>query len=112
ATRVAARPELARRAPLVERSLEAEVYEALVLGVTDYVRKNGFATVVRGLSGGVDSALCATVAVDALGPKHVVGVAMDSEFTSGASKEDAEALARALGMRFYSIPIGAVFDAL
>ena len=111
ATRIAAQPELARRAPLAERSLEAEVYEALTLGVRDYVRKNGFETVVLGLSGGVDSALCATVAADALGAQHVVGVAMDSEFTSGASKEDAEALARALGMRFYSIPIRDVFDA-
>jgi len=67
--------------------------------------------VVLGLSGGIDSALCCCIAVDALGPTHVVGVFMPSPFTSGASREDAEALARALGIRFYSIPIVEVFDA-
>jgi NAD+ synthase (glutamine-hydrolysing) len=67
--------------------------------------------VVLGLSGGVDSALCACIAADAIGPKHVVGVSMPSPFTSGASKEDAESLARALGLRFYSIPIQESFQA-
>jgi NAD+ synthase (glutamine-hydrolysing) len=111
ATGVATRPEIAKRAPAAERTLAAEVYDALVLGTRDYVAKNGFDSIVLGVSGGVDSALCAAIAADALGPKNVVGVMMASEFTSGASKEDAEALARALGIRFYSIPIRDVYEA-
>jgi NAD+ synthase (glutamine-hydrolysing) len=109
-TAVAAKPALAARAPAAERSLVAEVYDALVLGTHDYVRKNGFDTVVLGLSGGIDSALTACIAVDALGPSHVVGVSMPSQFTSPASRADAEALARALGIRFYSIPIQEVYE--
>jgi len=105
ATAVQARPALARRAAVIQPDLITEVYTALVLGTRDYVHKNGFDTVVLGLSGGVDSALTACVAVDAIGTKHVVAVSMPSQFTSGASKEDAEALARALGIRFYAIPI-------
>jgi NAD+ synthase (glutamine-hydrolysing) len=88
-----------------------EVYTALVLGTRDYVHKNGFDTVVLGLSGGVDSAITACIAVDAIGAKHVVAVSMPSQYTSGASKEDAEALARSLGIRFYAIPIQAAFEA-
>ncbi|MBI1799515.1 MAG: NAD+ synthase [Candidatus Eisenbacteria bacterium] len=105
------RPALERRPVAIKRELVPEIYDALVLGTRDYVRKNRFATVVLGLSGGVDSALCACVAADALGHQNVVGVAMPSRFTSGASREDAEALARALQIRFYSIPIHDVFDA-
>jgi NAD+ synthase (glutamine-hydrolysing) len=82
-----------------------------VLGTRDYVLKNGFESVVFGLSGGVDSALCACIAADAIGPRHVAAVAMPSQYTSAASKEDAEALARALGIRFYTIPIQDAFDA-
>ncbi|HYM80209.1 MAG TPA: NAD+ synthase [Candidatus Limnocylindria bacterium] len=110
ATAVSTKPALDRRIA-IRRELVAEVYDALVLGTRDYVRKNGFSSVVLGLSGGVDSALCACLAADALGPAHVVGVSMPSEFTSGASKEDAESLARALGFRFYAIPIQDVFEA-
>ena len=65
-----------------------EVYQALVLGVRDYVQKNGFRRVVVGLSGGVDSALTAVIAVDALGPENVLGVFMPSPYTSEASRED------------------------
>jgi NAD+ synthase (glutamine-hydrolysing) len=101
---------LARRAPARELELVEEVYEALVTGTRDYVQKNGFDSVVLGLSGGVDSALTAAIAADALGAGKVAGVAMPSRFTSGASKEDAESLARALGLRFYSIPIEQVFE--
>jgi NAD+ synthase (glutamine-hydrolysing) len=108
---VETRPALAQRPALETRGLTAEVYDALVLGTRDYVRKNGFETVVLGLSGGVDSALCACVATDALGPEHVVGVSMPSAYTSAASREDAEALARTLGIRFYAIPIRDVHDA-
>ena len=110
AVAVEARPALERRPALEQRELVAEIYDALVLGTRDYVRKNRFETVVLGLSGGVDSALCACVACDALGHKHVIGVAMPSEYTSGASREDAESLARALGIRYYDIPIRSVFD--
>src|SRR5207249_8252488 len=110
ATAVAAKPALERRAAPAYPELVPEVYGALVLGTHDYVLKNGFDTVVLGLSGGIDSALTACIAADALGPTHVVGVGMPSQFTSGASRADAEALARALGIRFYSIPIQEVYE--
>ena len=71
----------------------AEVYEALVLGTRDYVRKNGFTDVVIGLSGGIDSSLVACVAADALGPEHVHGVSMPSRYSSEGSRTDAERLA-------------------
>ena len=92
-------------------SPEAEVYVALTLGVRDYVRKNGFDTVVLGLSGGIDSALTACIAVDALGADRVVGVAMPSPYTSGESQRDAEQLANALGMRFQTLAIADVMCA-
>jgi NAD+ synthase (glutamine-hydrolysing) len=111
ATAVAAKPALERRLVPQPRELVTEVHDALVLGLRDYVRKNGFDTVVLGLSGGVDSALSACIACDAVGPRHVVGVSMPSRFTSGASREDAEALARALGIRFYVLPVEEVFEA-
>jgi len=88
-----------------------EVYSALLLGVRDYVHKNGFRKVVIGLSGGVDSSLTAVVAADALGPENVTGVAMPSRYTSEASKEDAHALAENLGIHFIEIPIDSVFQA-
>jgi NAD+ synthase (glutamine-hydrolysing) len=99
------KPALAKRPARVEQSTEAEVYAALTLGVHDYVVKNGFDTVVLGLSGGIDSALTACIAMDALGPEKVVGVSMPSPYTSSASQADAEALAKALGVRFQVIPI-------
>jgi NAD+ synthase (glutamine-hydrolysing) len=83
----------------------AEVYAALTLGVRDYVAKNGFKAVVLGLSGGIDSALTATIATDALGPANVIGVSMPSEYTSGDSLTGAEELARALGIRLETIAI-------
>ncbi len=90
---------------------EEEVYRALALGLRDYVRKNRFDTVVVGLSGGIDSSLVATVARDALGPQHVVGVAMPSRFSSEHSLRDARELARRLGIRFEVIDIEPVFNA-
>ena len=101
----APKPALAARAPIVDLDEHAEVYTALTVGVRDYVRKNGFDTVLLGLSGGIDSALTACIAADALGPAHVVGVAMPSPYSSPASSEDAAALAAALGIRFETIPI-------
>jgi NAD+ synthase (glutamine-hydrolysing) len=105
------KPALARRPARVEQSAEAEVYAALTLGVHDYVTKNSFDTVVLGLSGGIDSALTACVAADALGAEKVVGVSMPSPFTSSASKADAEGLAKALGIRLETIPIGDMMGA-
>ena len=82
-----------------------EVYRALVLGVRDYVRKNGFKQVVIGLSGGIDSALTAVLAVDALGSNHVLAVFMPSPYTSRDSRDDAGEMAQRLGIRLDTIPI-------
>ena len=89
----------------------AEIYSALVLGTRDYVRKNGFETVLIGLSGGIDSALTAAVAADALGKKGVVGVTMPSQYSSKGSVEDSELLAKNLGVRLINIPITEIFQA-
>lgn len=88
----------------------SEVYSALALGTGDYVRKNGFHTVLVGLSGGIDSALTASIAVDALGKKGVVGVAMPSPYSSKESLEDAKRLAQNLAIRFITIPITQIFQ--
>ncbi|HEX5097310.1 MAG TPA: NAD+ synthase, partial [Acidimicrobiia bacterium] len=82
-----------------------EVYEALVLGTGDYVRKTGFEKVLVALSGGIDSAIVAAIAVDALGADNVVGVLMPSRYSSGGSITDAEALAQNLGIRTHTVPI-------
>lgn len=87
-----------------------EVYRALTVGLGDYVRKNGFRQVVIGLSGGIDSALTAVVAADALGPEAVWGVAMPSRFSSQHSIDDARRLAENLGIRFDVIPVDPVFQ--
>jgi NAD+ synthase (glutamine-hydrolysing) len=81
------------------------VYEALVLGTRDYVRKNGFHDVLISLSGGVDSSLVAAIAVDALGAEHVIGVMLPSRYSSPGSVADASALADGLGIRTFTIPI-------
>jgi NAD+ synthase (glutamine-hydrolysing) len=88
-----------------------EVYRALTVGLRDYVRKNGFGSVVIGLSGGIDSALTAAIAVDALGPDSVQGVAMPSRFSSDHSLDDALALAANLQIRLDVIPIDGVYEA-
>lgn len=82
-----------------------EDYAAMVLGLRDYVGKSGFGKVLLGLSGGVDSAIVATIAVDALGAENVRCVMLPSEYTSRASLEDAEGVARALGVRLDTLPI-------
>src|ERR687897_513276 len=96
----------------IERLLpeEGEVFEALVLGLGDYFRKNGFSRAVLGLSGGIDSAFCAVVASRALGPQNVTGVLMPSRYTSEASNTDAEAVTTKLGIDTQVVPIGPVFD--
>jgi NAD+ synthase/NAD+ synthase (glutamine-hydrolysing) len=88
----------------------ASAYAALVLGTGDYVRKCGFSKVVIGLSGGIDSALTAAIAVDALGKENVTGIAMPSQYSSEHSIKDARELACKLGIRFEVIAIGDVFD--
>jgi NAD+ synthase (glutamine-hydrolysing) len=87
----------------------AEVYEALVLGTRDYLRKNGFRTAIIGLSGGIDSSLTACVAVDALGAEQVTGILMPSRYSSTGSRDDAAELANRLGIHTYSIPIEGMF---
>jgi NAD+ synthase (glutamine-hydrolysing) len=86
-----------------------EVYEALVLGTRDYVRKNGFKHVVIGLSGGIDSSLVAAIAVDALGKENVSGVTMPSPYSSSGTRGDAKRLATNLGIDFQTLPITPVF---
>jgi NAD+ synthase (glutamine-hydrolysing) len=99
-------------APAVATRLsnEAEMWQALVMGLRDYVGKNGFGSVVLGLSGGIDSALVAAIAIDALGAKRVNGVAMPSKYSSGHSVEDAQALAAATGIHFRITPIAPMVD--
>jgi NAD+ synthase (glutamine-hydrolysing) len=87
----------------------AEVYEALVLGTRDYVRKIGFKHVVIGLSGGIDSALVAAIAVEALGRENVTGVTMPSPYSSSGTRGDARRLARNLGIDFFTLPITPTF---
>jgi NAD+ synthase (glutamine-hydrolysing) len=87
----------------------AELWSALVLGTRDYVRKCGFSKVLVGLSGGIDSALVAAIAVGAVGAENVVGVGMPTEYSSLGSIEDARKLARNLGIRFELLPIHDVF---
>jgi NAD+ synthase (glutamine-hydrolysing) len=88
-----------------------EVYQALVLGVRDYVRKNGFKRVVIGLSGGIDSALTAAIALDALGPENVLGVFMPSPYTSQESGEDVAELVSRLCIELKTVTITPTFDA-
>ncbi len=102
---VPARSDAPRLAPL------AEVYAALVLGTRDYVRGNGFPRAVVGLSGGIDSALVAAIAADALGSEAVTGVAMPSPYSSAASVADAKQLAANLAIGWLELPIGALMDA-
>ena len=87
----------------------AEVYQALVLGLKDYVLKNGFGKVIIGLSGGIDSSLVGTLAVDALGNENVTGVFMPSRYSSIQSQEDARLLAKNLGIKFITISIEQIF---
>ena len=84
---------------------DQEVYQALVLGTSDYINKNGFRGATIGLSGGIDSSLVAAIASDAVGSRQVTGVFMPSQYTSAASREDAYELAERLGIRILSIPI-------
>lgn len=103
------RPQSARVEPYP--SDIASIHDALVLGTRDYVRKCGFKKVVLGLSGGIDSAVTAALAVDALGAENVTGVAMPSRYSSEHSITDARLVAESLGIAFKVIPIGPIHDA-
>ena len=111
-------PNAADDAPLApnvvapELDADAEVYSALVLGTRDYLVKNGFTDVVIGLSGGIDSTLVATIAVDAIGPDRVHGVSMPSRYSSDHSKSDAVLLAHNLGIELRTIPIEAAHSSM
>lgn len=89
---------------------EAEIWQALVVGLRDYIAKNGFKSVVLGLSGGIDSALVAAIAIDAVGAQNVYGVAMPSKYSSNHSVDDAQALADATGINFRTVPIAPMVD--
>lgn len=90
---------------------EEEVYRALCVGVRDYARKNGFQQVVMGISGGIDSALTACIAADALGPERVNTVSMPSRYSSAGTCADARETARRLGVNFHEIPIEGIYQA-
>jgi NAD+ synthase (glutamine-hydrolysing) len=107
-------PEVAkeRNPALADQISESqEIYDALVLALRDYTRKNGFEKVVVGLSGGIDSSLVAVIAADALGPENVLGVAMPSGFSTSHSLSDARELASNLGIELIEIPIPDIYDA-
>ncbi|MEY4423538.1 MAG: hypothetical protein RLZZ258_641 [Actinomycetota bacterium] len=95
----------------LESSDEGQVWNALVLGLRDYVRKNGFKSVVLGLSGGIDSAVCAVIAADAIGADNVFGVSMPSMYSSDHSKSDAEDLAERIGCHYRTETIEAMVEA-
>jgi NAD+ synthase (glutamine-hydrolysing) len=100
--------------PVVPETIDAEerVYRALVVGLRDYIRKCGFRSVVLGLSGGIDSALTAAVAVDALGRENVRGVSLPSQFSSAGSLDDARVLAANLGIQYDVVPIQPAFESV
>ncbi|MPZ60888.1 MAG: NAD+ synthase [Propionibacteriales bacterium] len=88
----------------------AEIYQALVVGLRDYVRKNGFRSVLMGLSGGIDSSLTAVVACEAIGAENVYGVSNPSDYSSQHSKDDAAELARRTGLNFEAVPIAPIVE--
>ncbi|MFC5999318.1 NAD+ synthase [Quadrisphaera sp. GCM10027208] len=106
-----AEPYQPQQNPCAERLDDVgEVYEALVTGLRDYVRKNGFRSVALGLSGGIDSALVAAVAVDALGAENVVGVSLPSSYSSQHSRDDADDLASRTGLDYRVVPIAPMVE--
>jgi NAD+ synthase (glutamine-hydrolysing) len=94
------------------RGTEEQLFRALSLGVRDYVQKCGFKSVVLGLSGGIDSAVTTVIAVDALGPDKVTGISMPTRYSSGGSSNDAEALAKNLGIHYEVLPVEGTFKAM
>ncbi|MDP7618649.1 MAG: NAD+ synthase [Dehalococcoidia bacterium] len=106
------RDPLSKMEPAARLEPAEEVYRALVLGTRDYVRKSGFEKVVIGLSGGIDSALTAVIAADALGPENVLGVSMPTAYSSEGSVSDSAILSRNLGLAFRTIPISTAVESL
>jgi NAD+ synthase (glutamine-hydrolysing) len=109
-------PVSTARAAVQETTLEGrdelgEIWGALVLGLRDYVKKNGFGSVVLGLSGGIDSAVCAVIAADAIGADKVFGVSMPSKYSSNHSKSDAQDLAERIGCNYRTEPIAGMVEA-
>jgi len=102
-------PEIVPQPPDPDPDTTASVYQALIMGVRDYVEKNGFPGVILGLSGGIDSALTLAVAVDALGAERVMAVMMPSRYTSHMSLDDAAGQADRLGVRYEILPIEKIF---
>ncbi|MDZ7725594.1 MAG: NAD+ synthase [candidate division KSB1 bacterium] len=98
--------------PLRRLDATEELYKALILGLKDYVSKNGFTDVVFGLSGGIDSALVSAIAVDALGSEHVHPVIMPSQYSTRGSVDDSELLCRNMGLESITLPIRSVFDSV
>src|SRR3989338_5017620 len=105
------KPPLPETPKNIQLDTLGEIYNALVLGTRDYVKKNGFLKVAIGLSGGIDSALTAVIAVDALGKDNVIGVSMPSPFSSVGSITDSEELSNNLGIRLIKISISNLMDA-
>lgn len=105
------KPTLEPHIPRLVHSPVEEVYEALLIGLRDYVRKNGFSGVVLSMSGGIDSSLVATIAADAVGPDHVLGIAMPSVHSDPRSLADAKEVATNLGIDFDVCPIASIVDA-
>ena len=99
-------------APATDLDAESEIWRALVLGTRDYARKCGFTRAVLGLSGGIDSALTAAIAAEALGPDRVLGVLMPSPYSSRGSIDDAHQLAANLGIETMTLPIEPAMHAL
>jgi NAD+ synthase/NAD+ synthase (glutamine-hydrolysing) len=104
------RPQKTMVCPTDDFTPEAEIWNALVLGVRDYARKTRFRSVLLGLSGGIDSALTAAIAADALGPENVLGVMMPSRYSSQGSVDDSVDLARNLGIRTLTLPISGIME--
>ena len=105
------RPPVPKRKSWEPLSPAAEVHQALVIGTRDYVRKSGFQQVLIGMSGGIDSALTAAIAAEALGPEHVTAVTMPSRYSSAGSVDDSTQLAENLGITLHTIPIEPAFKA-
>ena len=103
-------PEITSIPILTSENITEDIYQALVLGIRDYFQKNGFTKAILGLSGGIDSALTAALAVEALGEENVIGITMPSKFSSSGSVDDSYSLARNLGIKIHTIPIKEVFD--
>ncbi|MFH1478311.1 MAG: NAD+ synthase [Candidatus Omnitrophota bacterium] len=96
--------------PIKSISKIEEIYNALILGIRDYVKKNGFKKIVLGISGGIDSALVACLSAKAVGPGNVLGISMPSRFSSRQTQDDGEKICSNLGIGFKKVPIDAIFD--